>query len=165
MLLSADIPAKRDRPTARQRLRNAVLLPPSAYYNAVHIHDEADVADWWMDRWLSFNLFVFINGIISAALLILFTSLPPYPWARQTGWPNPFVLLFLPLILPVGANFAYLLGPTAHFVVGFIRPVCIPRAGPMLLRLGIGFSFFVVYLPSVAQAGHWLNDVCCLIYS
>lgn len=68
-------------------------------------------------------------------------------------------MVIAPFALPIIIDVAFLVGPVAHSVGGFISPHKTWMAGPVLLRLGVGFSFVMIYLPSVAQSVHWLRDV------
>jgi hypothetical protein len=153
------------KPGVRQRFRDAALMPPYAYSAPVHAAQQDGIGDWWSERWLAYNAFVFIHGLLSVIALLLFSSLPPSPFSRETGWPDPLAALAAPIALPIGINIAFLAGPALHSVATLLWRNKTRLAGPILLRIGICFSVLIIYLPPATQASHWLRDVYRLISS
>lgn len=99
---------------------------------------------WWEKRRLGFNMLVLLYGAIS--LIVLF-------WAITTSGHlepgedaiEPMVLL----ILPIAVNICYTLGWFIELIFRFFKSDLSPKFSPILLKIGIGFSFFILSIPSI----------------
>jgi hypothetical protein len=140
-----------------QRLRDMLLLPAWAYTSVLRRRSEDALLSWWLERYTLYLRFVLLHLVLSFLLLIALTLLPPNAGNRDTGWPDSFLFVLLAPLAIFPVTLAYFSGLMAHYllrrVVGKSK-----KTGPLLLRLGIGFSLFVLYFPPIAQAVHWLYD-------
>jgi hypothetical protein len=68
-------------------------MPSYAYSSPIPSAKPDGIGDWWSERWLAYNVFVFIYSLLSIALLSLFSSRSPSPFSRNTGWPEPLAVL------------------------------------------------------------------------
>jgi hypothetical protein len=104
---------------------------------------------WWELRRIPYNIFVGLYGILCLAI---------FYWGITTsGHLEPGEDAIEPLALisaPFLVNFAYTLGWIVEGAAQvFGRPL--PEgAGPRLLKLGLGFSAFVISLPAALWSGY-----------
>ena len=104
----------------------------------------ANVILWWEIRRIPYNIFVGLYGI-----LCLFIFL----WAMTTSGPSddgedffePFALFVAPFVV----NLCYTLGWLVEVAARTLLPSLSPRFGPSLMKVGIGFSVFVISIPAV----------------
>jgi len=114
---------------------------------------------WWEQRRLAYNLFVLANGLLSFLLLVALCSLPPHPSSHEEVFPEPISIIVAPIFVPIMVNIAYTAGPILNRLLGPFTCRSAAKVGPVLMRVGIGFSYFVIYLPTVGCALTWLADV------
>lgn len=106
---------------------------------------------WWEYRRIPYNLII---GSIGLCSLLLF-----YFAISQSGQLKPGEDAIEPLVLlasPIIINIAYTLGWLTEIIVRLFKKDKDNRTGPILLKLGLGFSLFVVILPSAYWTGYWL---------
>ncbi len=103
---------------------------------------------WWEIRRIPYNLIIAVYGFVS--LLIFF-------WAILTSGqlqPGEDAVEPIGLILaPFAVNFCYTFGWLAELSVRLVYPSLSVRFSPILLKIGIFFSLFMISLPS----GFWLT--------
>lgn len=106
---------------------------------------------WWELRRVPFNLLI---GAYSAPCLILFC------WAVTTsGQLRPGEDAVEPLALivaPFAVNACYTLGWLVELHVRLLIPGLTARFGAVLLKIGLGFSFFVISVPALFWVGYRL---------
>jgi hypothetical protein len=104
---------------------------------------------WWELRRIPFNLLIGFYGIVC---LVLFY------WAITTSGqlqPGEDAEEPLALILaPFAANACYTLGWLLELPMRFFIPELSPMFSPVLLKLGIGISFFIISVPAVFWVGY-----------
>jgi hypothetical protein len=104
---------------------------------------QCEVVLWWELRRIPFNLLIGVYGIfcLVAAYWGIETSGELRPGEDAV---EPLALLAVPFVV----NACYTLGWIVELLVGSS-----PQLGPLLLRLGLGFSLFVISAPAVFWAG------------
>ena len=109
------------------------------------------VVGWWELRRIPFNLVIGVFGLVAFAV---FATSIYSAGVLQPGEDaiEPFALL----LAPIAANLCYTLGWLVDAPLRLIRPSLSPRFTPLLFRLGLGFSLFVISLPAVLWGGYRL---------
>jgi len=109
------------------------------------------VIGWWELRRIPYNIIVGSVGVCSLLLFFLFISqsnvLEPGEDAVE-----PIAIIFAPFLI----NIAYTAGWVVELNSRRILGRRIERLGPLLLKLGLGFSLLVALLPSVYWGIYWL---------
>jgi hypothetical protein len=109
---------------------------------------------WWEIRRIPYNLVIAVYGFI--CLMIFF-------WAIMTsGHLQPGEDAVEPLALiaaPFVVNICYTLGWFAELAVRLVVPSLSPRFSSILLKIGIGFSLFIVSIPSTCWLVYRLLQV------
>jgi len=109
------------------------------------------IVGWWELRRIPFNLVIGLFGVFAFAI---FATSIYSAGVLQPGEDavEPFALL----LAPIAANICYTAGWLVDAPLRFIRPSLSPRFTPLLFRLGLGFSLFVISLPAVIWGGYRL---------
>jgi len=106
---------------------------------------------WWELRRIPFNLLI---GAYGALCLVLFY------WAiTSSGHLQPGEDAVEPLALiaaAFAANACYTLGWLLELPVRLLMPALSAQFGAVLLKLGIGFSLFIISVPAVFWVGYRL---------
>ena len=111
---------------------------------------------WWEVRRPIYNALLALFGLVT--LFVFFTAITQIGELRPgEDAEEPLALLAVPVL----ANVAYTLGWIAELIVRVVRRSATPRIGPLLLRVGLGFSAVVVLAPavvwSVTLAAHMMR--------
>ncbi len=109
------------------------------------------VVGWWELRRIPFN---FVIGGFGIFAFVIFSISIYSAGVLQPGEDavEPFALLLAPIV----ANLCYTAGWLVDAPLRWIRPSLSPRFTPLLFRLGLGFSLFVISLPAVIWGGYRL---------
>jgi len=104
---------------------------------------------WWESRRIVFNLLVGLAGLPTVAVLAFFMSASLY-------WIMEGVIAY-----GIAANVCYTAGCVSELVARRWWADKAKHFGPILLTLGLAFSFFItllaiVYMPLVSLGGRWL---------
>lgn len=109
---------------------------------------------WWEIRRIPYNVLVGLYGI--SCLLI-------FCWAIETsGHLKPGEDAVEPIALfaaPFGVNIFYTLGWLVEVPARTLSPSLSPRFGPLLLKLGIGLSAFLISIPAAFWGGYRLLEL------
>ena len=109
------------------------------------------IVGWWELRRIPYNFIVGSVGLCSLVLFFVFIThsdvLAPGEDAEE-----PLAIIFAPFLI----NICYTAGWFVEIVSRVIFREKIERLGPLLLKLGFGFSLFVALLPSVYWGVYWL---------
>ncbi len=103
---------------------------------------------WWERRRIPYNLFIGFYGI--CCLAVFFWGITTSGRLEDGEDAVEPIALFL---APFGVNVCYTLGWLVEIPARKLFPSLSPRFGPFLMRMGIGFSFFVISLPAVLWGG------------
>jgi hypothetical protein len=109
---------------------------------------EWQVILWWELRRIPYNLFIGVYGII--CLMLFYWAITP-TGVVQPGEDavEPFAIILAPFV----ANACYTLGWLVELVARVLDPDLSPKFGPLLLKIGFGFSFIVISVPAV----YWMS--------
>lgn len=116
------------------------------------------VVGWWELRRIPYNLIVGSVGVVS--LIIFFVcvatsdDLGPGEDAIE-----PLAILFAPIMMNVG----YCAGWFVENILRWNTPDEAGVFGPLLLKLGLGFSLLVVTAPAICCSAHHLLRLCGII--
>ena len=120
-----------------------------------------EVIQWWEARRLAYNKIVFGFGVPSFILYLFFIltsgQLPPGEDAIE-----PMTILVAPIMVPLAVNVCYTFGRIGELLWRRIFKDKTRKSGLFLMRLGIGFTFFVLFLPSVSWGIFWVWHVIIL---
>jgi len=105
---------------------------------------------WWESRRLTYNLFVGGAGVVSLAVMVLFSSLPPKPQGLGFRWWGGA------LIYGVLANAGYSLGWLTEVGMRTLWGDDAPYAGPALFRQGLSFAVGLTLLPVPLALISWV---------
>ena len=92
---------------------------------------------------MPYNLIVGIIGFVSLLLFFLFISL-----AHELKPGEDAIEPMALFIAPIAINICYTAGWIVELILNVIRRKGVPPAGPVLMKLGVGFSVFMALLPS-----------------
>lgn len=112
---------------------------------------------WWEQRRLAYNLIVGATGIISLAVIALFSLLPPNP--HLMGPPPLFILVYA-----VIANACYTLGWVLEGAAHTAWHDGVQPVGPVLFRQGLIFSVGLTLLPIVMAVVVWAVKLTRLFF-
>jgi hypothetical protein len=104
---------------------------------------------WWELRRVPVNLVIGIYGIF--CMMVLFWAIESSV-VQQPG--EDAVEPLLIMITPVLFNICYTLGWLVELPARLANPKLSPRFGPMLMKLGLGFSFCVITCPAMLWVGY-----------
>ena len=108
----------------------------------------ADVVQWWEARRWTYNKLVFGFGIPSSILYLVFL-VAAGGVAYGEDAVEPMALFIAPVVVPIVVNVCYTLGRIVENIWRFISRDRTRAAGRVLMMLGVGFSAFVVFAPTV----------------
>lgn len=119
------------------------------------LQKEASVREiwfWWEKRRIAYNAFVMILAVISAAIYVCSRIIPAGHIPSQST--SEDVVPALPLIAlfifgPILWNICYSFGPNLEIAVFKMKGVHDSSFGPVSIKIGVGFSAFIVLLPAV----------------
>lgn len=109
-----------------------------------------EVVKWWEERRFHYNIVIGAVGLVSLVFFFIFIGschvLNPGEDAVE-----PLAVVIAPFI----ANVFYTGGWALELI---LRPLFrrSPMIGPVLMKIGVGFSLFVVLLPSVCWGSYYL---------
>ena len=106
---------------------------------------------WWEIRRVPYNLIVGVIGAISLLLFFLFISL-----AHELKPGEDAVEPMALFVAPVAVNICYTGGWIAELLLSAVRRKGSALAGPVLLKLGVGFSIVILLVPSVVWFLIWI---------
>ncbi len=106
---------------------------------------------WWEIRRVPYNLIVGVIGAISLLLFFLFISL-----AHELKPGEDAVEPMALFVAPVAVNICYTGGWIVELLLSTVQRKGSSPLGPMLLKLGVGFSIVVVLVPSVVWLAIWI---------
>jgi len=112
------------------------------------------VVAWWELRRISYNLIVGSVGFVS--LIIFFISIVS---ANVLGPGEDAVEPLAIMFAPIAINICYTAGWFVESVLWFIWPSKRHILGPLLFKVGLGFSLLMVTLPAVFWGGFRLLQV------
>jgi hypothetical protein len=104
---------------------------------------------WWELRRVPVNLLIGVHGIL--CLVVIFWAITS-SHALEPG-EDAFEPLAI-LITPVLFNVCYTLGWLVEVPARLANPKLSPRFGPLLMKLGLGFSFCVISSPAAIWAAY-----------
>ncbi len=108
---------------------------------------------WWEQRRLIYNLFVILTAFVALIMFEYFCATSGLIGPGEDA-EEPMGILLAAIVGPILWNIAYFLGPIAEIMLSKGNP---KRAwGPLLLKLGMAFSAFVVSIPALMWAGIWI---------
>jgi len=113
-----------------------------------------EVIVWWESRRLFYNIFTLGIGFISFLVMVFFMATSNLLRCQDVG-AEPILMLAAPIFI----NICYTLGWIVECAARPIKPLKRRFKGPLLLRIGLGFSLFVVLLPTVLWGCFWLGSV------
>lgn len=106
---------------------------------------------WWEVRRIPVNFIVGFIGFISLNIFYLAICNSGHLKPGEDAV-EPIALLAAPILF----NIAYTGGWVAEIALRILWQDSQASTGPILLKVGITFSLFVVLLPSVYWGGYWL---------
>ncbi len=140
-------------------------LPTKGWAGLFAVHygevSSKDVWQWWQARRWTYNKLIFGLGVPSFFhyLFFLITSgqLPPGEDAIE-----PLGLIVMPVVVPIGVNVCYTFGGIAELLWRRAFGIKTRGVGLFLMRLGVGFSLFVVFFPTLLWGAIWFWNVIIL---
>jgi hypothetical protein len=102
------------------------------------------VIGWWELRRIPYNLIVGVLGIVSLALFFLFIHLADELQPGEDAV-EPLVIIYF---APIAINILYTGGWMGELLLRIVWREKSPHIGPILFKLGISLSVFVIFLPS-----------------
>ena len=111
----------------------------------------ASLLGWWEKRRPAFNLIVGGTGLVTLALIRIFSWLPPHPWTFPLKGEIMVVLAY-----GVLANVGYTGGFFTELIMRKFLGEGAPRPGPALLRMGLTFSVGLTLFPAAITAIDWI---------
>jgi hypothetical protein len=106
---------------------------------------------WWEKRRIPYNLIVGAIGIISLILFYEFIDLA-HELKPGEDAVEPIAILFAPIFV----NICYTAGWIVEILLNNIRHTGSAPIGPLLMKLGVGFSIVVALLPSTIWFVVWV---------
>jgi hypothetical protein len=109
------------------------------------------IIGWWERRRLAYNALVGAAGLVSivgAGSVVLITALLP-PSDNAGDFDGAFLGLLFALLYGLLANVCYTGGWIAELVLTRIAPDRSTGIGPLLFKLGLGFSILLTLIPGV----------------
>ena len=106
---------------------------------------------WWEVRRIPFNVIIVIFGSISLPIFYLFLNLAHRLKLGEDAI-EPMALFIAPFLV----NFFYTLGWISELLFRFSLGDGLNGVGPILFKLGLIFSVFIVFLPSIIWFNFWL---------
>jgi hypothetical protein len=119
------------------------------------LYSWGDVIVWWEVRRIPYNLIVGLAGIVSLPLYFLFLCLADGIKPGEDAI-EPMALIVAPIVIPIVINIAYTAGWMVELILYIVRRKYSPAIGPALLVLGLSFSLFVIFFPSVVWCVAWI---------
>ena len=113
---------------------------------------------WWEYRRIPYNLIIGSIGICSL-LLFYFTISRTGILKPGEDAVEPMALMAAPIIINIG----YTLGWLTEIILRLFIKDKEHRIGPVLLKLGYGFSLLIVFFPSGYWTGYWLLQTAGVI--
>ena len=112
-----------------------------------------EIITWWEIRRIPYNLFVGFVGFISLILFFIFAEA-----TRKIPSGEDFVEPFAILSAPIVMNICYTFGEVFEIVFGssWIYSDDVEPWSTALLKVGVGFSLFVVLFPSIFWGSYLL---------
>jgi hypothetical protein len=109
------------------------------------------IIGWWELRRIPYNIIVGSVGLCSLVLFFVFIT---YSGVLAPGEDpeEPIAIIMAPFLI----NIFYTAGWVVELISRFIIREKVERLGPLLLKLGLGFSLLVALLPSVYWGAYWL---------
>jgi hypothetical protein len=104
---------------------------------------------WWESRRIPVNLLIGVYGI--SCLAVFFWAVVSSD-VLQPGEDavEPIAIMFAPFFF----NICYTLGWLVEVPARLANPELSPNFGPLLMKLGLGFSFCVISIPAVFWVGY-----------
>lgn len=117
-----------------------------------------DVIVWWEQRRIPYNLVV--GGIGFVSLVIFFVCIVS---SGELGPGEDAVEPLALIFAPIAVNICYCAGWIVENILRVLWPSKQQLFGPMLLKLGLGFSLFVATFPAVFWLCYRLLQLCGII--
>jgi hypothetical protein len=105
--------------------------------------------EWWELRRIRVNLMIGAYGI-PCFIVFFWAILTSGVLQEGEDAVEPIALLFA----PIGFNICYTLGWIVEGTARLIQPAVSPRLRPFLMKLGLGFSFWVITFPALYWGGY-----------
>ena len=115
------------------------------------------ILQWWEGRRLQYNLLVGASGVLSLALVRIFTWMPP----NHLAFPIPFGVV---IAFGVAANICYTFGPAIEIAAEKAWGRKALPIGPTLFRMGLTFSLGLTQLPTLIAGFSWAVRVLTAIF-
>lgn len=112
---------------------------------------------WWESRRLTYNAAVGGVGLVSLAVVTLFSNLPPQAPGLGFVWRGVIVYGVL-------ANVCYSLGWLAEVAMKALWGDAAPDAGPALFRQGLSFAVGLTLLPIPLVCLSWVARLLAHIF-
>ncbi len=109
---------------------------------------------WWESRRFAYNGIVLACGFVSFLGLLFFTSTSGLLRCGDDAF-EPIALFFAPVMI----NICYTVGWIIECAAFLIKPLRNHIRGPILMRIGLCFSLFVIFVPTVFWGGLWAYEV------
>lgn len=106
---------------------------------------------WWEKRRIPFNIFVLILALISTAIYVCSRMTPGLiPSQSTTEDVVPAMALICAIVFgPIAWNIFYSFGPLWEIASFKIKGVHDSGIGPVLMKIGVGVSAFIILLPAI----------------
>lgn len=114
---------------------------------------------WWELRRIPFNLVIGAYGLVCLAIF--------YWGILCSGILQPGEDAVEPMALvaaPFAVNICYTFGWLVELAARLARPSLSPRLGPRLLKLGLGFSVFVISIPALYWGGYHVLQLVHVVH-
>jgi hypothetical protein len=108
------------------------------------------IVAWWEARRVPYNLIVGSIGVVSLLLFSLFIGLTHELKPGEDAI-EPMALF----VAPIAVNICYTAGWIVELISDAIRRKGSSPIGPLLLKLGVGLSVFIVSAPSITWFVIW----------
>ena len=104
---------------------------------------------WWELRRVPVNLLIAVYGVL--CLVVFFWAILSSDVLRPgEDAVEPLAIMITPVLF----NIWYTLGWLMEVPARLADPKLSPRFGPILMKVGLGFSFFVIGLPALLWVGY-----------
>jgi hypothetical protein len=113
------------------------------------------ISRWWADRRAAYNLIVATFGVLDLFAYIYF-------WSASNLLTNtedivePMLYPVLVFVFPIGWNACYCLGSIMQSMIPIQKANLRCKSGPLLLKLGLVFSMFLLSIPTMDASCAWL---------
>jgi hypothetical protein len=106
---------------------------------------------WWEKRRVAYNAFVIILAVLSSAIYVCSRMTPGLvpPQSTTEDIVPAMSLISLVIFGPIAWNILYSFGPLLEISVFKAKGIHDSHLGPTLIKLGVGFSAFIVLLPAL----------------